>query len=498
MSPDRSRSRRRIIFGLGLALLLIIGGAAAAYVLFAERDASNPDVEFRPEPTETPLPDPTDIPRKGEKDPLDDFVWAHYGYSKDRRHYLPASPKLRPPYFRRWSVTGKILLEFSPVIGGRSLYLLKNNGALYAISKQTGRVRWKRKLGYLAASSPAYGDGVVYVTLLQRGKSTKAGRVSALRARDGKVLWTRLLPSRSESSPLLDGDRLYFGSESGTIYSLRASDGDVRWTFKAQGEVKSGLALADGKLYFGDYGGRVYAIRQTDGSRAWTTGTRGSRFGTAGGNFYSTPAVAYGRVYIGNTDGKVYSFSSASGKLAWSKSTGGYVYGSPAVAAVPDAPPSVYIGSYSGRFYSLDARNGRVRWSRNVGGKISGSATVIGDIVYFANLSARDTIGLGARTGRTVFKFNRGGFNPVVSDGRDIFLTGYSSLYALRTLTARGRVKAAASFASTRYQARKRRSERRRGTRRACLRKAERFHAQRAPMRRSFYRCVRRHGAQRR
>lgn len=498
MSPDRPRSRRRIFFGLGLALLLIVGGAAAAHVLLSERDVSNPDVEFRPEPTETPLPDPTDVPKKGEKDPLDAFVWAHYGYSKDRRRYLPASPKLRPPYFRRWSVRGKILLEFSPVIGGRSLYLLKNNGALYAISKKTGRVRWKRKLGNLAASSPAYGDGVVYVTLLQRGRNTRAGRVLAVRARDGKVLWDRMLPSRSESSPLLDGDRLYFGSENGTVYSLRASDGDMRWTFKAQGAVKAGLALADGKLYFGDYGGRMYALREADGSRAWTTGTRGSRFGTAGGNFYSTPAVAYGRVYVGNTDGKVYSFASDSGKLAWSKSTGGYVYGSPAVAAVPGAQPTVYIGSYSGRFYALDAHSGHVRWSRDVGGKISGGATVIGDIVYFANLSKRTTIGLGARTGRTVFTFNRGSFNPVVSDGRDIFLTGYSSFYALRPLSARGRVKAAASARSTRNQVRKRRSDARRDTRRACLRKAERFHAQKSRVRRSYYRCVRRHGVQRR
>ena len=41
-------------------------------------------------------------------------------------------------------------------------------------------------------------------------------------------------------------------------------------------------------------------------------------------------------------------------------------------------------------------------------------------------------IGLGARTGREVFRFPRGSFNPVISDGRTIFLTGYSSLYALR------------------------------------------------------------------
>jgi len=498
MSPEKPRSWRRILIVLGLALLLLVAGGATAFVLLSDQDTFNPDVEFRAEPTETPLPDPTDVPEEGERDPLDTFVWAHYGYSKDRRRYLPASTKLRPPFYRRWSEGGKILLEFSPVIGGRSLYLLKNNGALYAISKKTGRVRWKRKLGYLAASSPAYGDGVVYATLLQRGRRMRAGRVVALRARDGKVLWKRLLPSRSESSPLLDNDRLYFGSENGTIYALRASDGDVRWTFKAGGAVKSGLALADGKLYFGDYGGRVYAIRQADGSRAWSTGTRGSRFGTSSGNFYSTPAVAYGRVYIGNTDGRVYSFASSNGKLAWSKGTGGFVYGSPAVANVPGGHPTVYIGSYSGRFYALDARSGRVRWSHNAGGKISGGATVIGDIVYFANLSKRSTIGLGARTGRKVFAIRRGSFNPVVSDGRDIFLTGYSSLYAFRPLTARGERRAARSARSARYQARKRRSERRRDSRRACLRKANRYHDRRSRVRRSYYRCIRRHDAQRR
>ena len=59
-------------------------------------------------------------------------------------------------------------------------------------------------------------------------------------------------------------------------------------------------------------------------------------------------------------------------------------------------------------------------------------ATVVGDIVYFSNFGHKDTTGLGARTGRKVFHMGRGSFNPVISDGRTIFLTGYSSLYALR------------------------------------------------------------------
>jgi outer membrane protein assembly factor BamB len=175
----------------------------------------------------------------------------------------------------------------------------------------------------------------------------------------------------------------------------------------------------------------MYAIRQSDGKQVWSRATRGAHFGTSAGQFYASPAVAYGRVYIGNTDSNVYSFSAATGKLAWRTGTGGYVYASAAVAQVPGGKPTVYVGSYDSRFYALDARTGKVRWKHKAPGRISGAATVVGDIVYFGELKSRTTIGLGARTGRPVFRFKRGGFNPVVSDGRNLYLVGYSSLSEL-------------------------------------------------------------------
>jgi len=427
--------RKKWLLGAAaLVLTLLVAGGAVFALTRPPEDVSNPDVAFDAEPTVTPIP--TEIPEEptpGSKkvDPLRNFIWGEYGYTNDRRRYLPASKLLRPPYGRVWSYTGRILLEFPPVMAEGKLFLLKNNGALHAIDKRTGKKLWARKLGVLAAASPSYGNGRVFVTLLSRG-NTKAGAVLALDAKTGKILWKRLLPSRSESSPLFDGDRVYFGSENGTVYNVRAADGAVRWTFKASGAVKGGLALANGKLFFGDYAGRVYAIRQADGRQVWATGTKGARFGLSSGHFYSTPAVAYGRVYIGNTDGRMYSFASANGKLAWTKGTGSYVYASPAVAQVPGSKPTVYFGAYNGVFYALDAQSGKVRWTHRDGGKISGGATVVGDIVYFSNLGKKDTTGLGARTGREVFHMGRGSFNPVISDGRTIFLTGYSSLYALR------------------------------------------------------------------
>ena len=491
---ERKRRLRRIVLVLGIALLVLVGGAAAYVVTREEGDVSNPDVEFRDEPDATPDSEQEPEEAGGTKtDPVDRFIWSHYGYTRDRRRYLPLKHPLRPPFKEIWQYQGNVLLEFPPVIGGKRLFLLNDSGKLLAIQKHTGDVLWKRKLGALAAASPAYANGTVYVVLLQRtlrGRGSRIGRVVALDGKSGKIRWSRELASRSESSPLVADDRLYFGSESGTVYAMGAGDGRVRWRFHAGGSVKGGLALADGKLYFGDYGGRAYAIRQDSGRQVWRASTHGRSFGR-GGNFYSTPAVAYGRVYLGNTDGRVYSFSAASGKIAWSKSTGGYVYASPAVAEVPGGRPLVYAGSYSGRFFAFDARSGAVRWSRGGNGRISGGASVIGDIVYYADLGSKRTIGLGARTARKVFDYERGSYNPVVSDGETIYLTGYHAMYALQPLTKADK--------EERADAARKRAERQRNDRRICRDRARAAHRGKpAPQRRSYKRCVKRRPALRR
>jgi hypothetical protein len=260
----------------------------------------------------------------------------------------------------------------------------------------------------------------------------------------------------------------------------------VRWRYKADGAVKGGLALDKGRLFFGDYGGRVHAIRQRDGSPIWETSSAGGAFGLKTGRFYSTPAAAYGRVYIGSLDGFVYSFAASNGKLAWRHKTGNYVYSSPAVASVPGAGPTVYIGSYDGRLYAFDARSGRVRWAHKAGGKISGAPVVVGDLVFYSNLSRRSTAAVGAVTGKLVWATGRGAFNPIISDGKRLYFLGYSSLFMLseprqarRDERARDRLAreagagaARAKRKSQRYQAQQQRIRNRKVARRVAARRA--------------------------
>jgi outer membrane protein assembly factor BamB len=434
--PPPRRLRRPLLIGGVIALVLLAGAAAGGYVYYRHRTGNiyHPHARFV---TEAP---PT-LPAR----PVDRFSWPLYGYTKDHTRYYPAPAQVRPPFTQIWVHPGGALLEFPPVLFENRIFQLGDDGVLTAISKYTGRVFWQRRLGTLSASSPAVSGNSVYVTVLSRGRS--GGRIAALDTRSGAILWSRNLPSASESSPLLDRGRLYFGSQNGLVYALEARTGRIVWTYHASGAVKASPTLAYGNLYFGDYSGHVQALNERTGHRVWISGSGGTLFGS--GTFYSTAAVIYGRVFLGNTDGRVYAYDAATGALDWAHQTGAYVYASPAVVNAPGLGPTIYLGSYDGDFYALDARSGHVAWQYHAGGRISGSATVIGRIVYFADLAHARTIGLGISTGRPVFSMGTGAFDPVISDGRNLYLTGYSSLSSLAPTAVLARSRAQHALAAS-------------------------------------------------
>jgi outer membrane protein assembly factor BamB len=433
--PTSTRGRLLLAGG---ALLLMAGVALAGYLYEKHRTGSiyHPNAPFIPQPVAPQAP----------KTPAKVFAWPLYGYTKNHTRYFAASSRLRPPFRRLWVHYGGALLEFPPVLYGDTLFQLGDDARLHAIDKRTGKDVWSRRLGALSASTPAVTSNTVYATVLERSPGSPYGRVVALNTANGHFRWARDLPSRTESSPLLDKGLLIFGSEAGTVYALNARTGHPVWTYHASGAVKASPSAAGGVLYFGDYSGQIQAISEQTGRRIWRSGSGGALLGS--GTFYSTAAVLYGRVFLGNTDGRVYAYDASSGKLDWAVQTGAYVYSSPAVANAPGLGPTIYSGSYDGSFRALDARSGHVDWEYHAGGKISGSATILGNIVYFSDLGTHRTYGLGISTGRLAFTEDTGAFDPVISDGHNLYMSGYTALFAFAPDTPRARRAPAAAPAA--------------------------------------------------
>jgi outer membrane protein assembly factor BamB len=423
-SPRGALFPRRAQIALAGVALALVGIGLGAYFYVSDRTGSiYPHRNGRFVVQSAPKP-----PTRG----VDAFSWPFYGYSKDHLRYFAAPPTLGPPFRQRWARNQGALLEFPPVIFGERIYQLADNGVLAAIDKKTGRFAWVRSLGVSSASTPAVTANTVYVTLFARQSGLEAGRAVALNTANGSVRWSRQLPSPSESSPLVDSGKVFFGSQDGTVYALNARTGNNVWTYHAEGAVKASPTLVNGTLYFGDYSGNLQAVSERTGRLQWRSGSEGAVVGS--GTFYSTAAVAYGRVFLGNTDGRIYAYDQRTGSLDWAVQTGAYVYASPAVANAPRLGPTIYLGSYDGNFYALNAHTGNIDWTYNAHGRISGSATIVGNIVYFSDLGTHTAIGLDISSGHPVYHFHEGSFDPVITDGHDIYLTGYNVLNALEPI----------------------------------------------------------------
>ena len=407
------REHRWASLALLAAVVVVIGGVAGIVYDALKRpaDIHNEAAGFQPQ-------------QKPKRQQRRAVSWPFYGYDRARSRYLPVSG-VRPPFRKRWRYTARPLLEFPPVTARGRLFFVDNSGHAVALDADTGKQLWKRRIGRLNASSPAYYKDRLYIVNLVPGHVVK------LDARTGRMLWKRPLPDRAESSPVVVGRSLYFGCEDGNLYSLSTVNGNVRWSTGLGGPIKAAPAYYGGVLYVGDYGGYMNAVKAAGGKLLWQSDSLGQGFGTSGA-FYSTPAVAFGRVYAGNNDTRVYSFDRKDGTIAWTYSTGGYVYSGPAVAQTSRTGPTVYIGSFDGNVYALNARNGVPRWIRSAGGSVIGSLTAVGGIVYAAEFDDTSTTGYAMKGGRTVFRYPRGTYTAVVSDGHRLYLVGYSSITALQ------------------------------------------------------------------
>jgi outer membrane protein assembly factor BamB len=403
----------------GIAAIALVAGAAYAIYKALDRpgDVLNTDAAFhrKKEPKRKPKPKTVN--------------WPVYGYDDARTRFLPSN-RVHPPYQpSKWSFVAGSLLEFSPIVAGKTLYVIDKDATMFALDATKGKPIWKKDLGSLSASSPAYNAGMVFAVTLA------PGQVDALRAKDGKIAWTRPLPGRTETSPIVHGHNVYVGCECGTAYALNKRTGKVDWSVQTGGSIKGGMAFDHGTVFFGNYAGQLYAVDASTGSVKWQASTQGGSFGTAG-RIYSTPAVAYGRVYVGSIDSRVYSFEESSGALAWSHSTGAEVYPGPAVADTPGAPPTVFVGSADHHVYALDAKSGALRWEKDVGGIILGAPSVIGQTVYFGVIGPNvGTLGFDTKNGHQVWSHELGEYNPVISDGQDLYLTGTNSMRAFSPLT---------------------------------------------------------------
>jgi outer membrane protein assembly factor BamB len=304
------------------------------------------------------------------------------------------------------------LVEFPAVTWNGVAYVTNIHGILRALSISSGKMLWKRRIGTLAATSPAIDPqrGVLVVTTMS------PGYVSVVSMKTGRVKW-RFYTGRAEPSPVVRDGVAYFAAANGNVYALDLDRRRPRWVFHGGVKITSSPALVGDRLYVGDYAGRVFALNARTGGRIWT--------GSAGGRVYGTVAVAGGRVFAPSVFSGLSALSARSGRLLWRIPTGAYLYSSPAAYR-----GRVFFASYTGRVQAANAQTGRILWTGYAGGAVSGAVQVVAGVVYTGSFGSRITA-WNWRTGKTLWTFPKGRYVPVSGAGDRLLLHGGGGIWAV-------------------------------------------------------------------
>lgn len=143
----------------------------------------------------------------------------------------------------------------------------------------------------------------------------------------GEIIWRRSLPGAVESEPVLDGERLFAGSDDGTVTALSRDDGSVQWEYAAgngvQGRpavVEDLLLVVSGGVGLGD-DHTVHALEAATGDERWTFAPEEWWLDVLG--------ASEGTAFVATTDDAVadagqtlYALSLADGSTRWSVEVG--------------------------------------------------------------------------------------------------------------------------------------------------------------------------------
>ena len=338
-----------------------------------------------------------------------------------------------------WRFDAGHMVVASPVISEGVLYAGAKNGKFFALDAGNGARKWEFQADAPITSTAAVGGGRVFF-------GTDANTIYALDL-NGHELWHRAtggdLPFDAmagfrmledwdywASSPLLDGGRVFVGSGDGKIYALDAMTGAVLWTFATQGRVRSSPA-SDGKtIYAGSFDGRMYALDRETGKLLWSFKTLGNKVFPEG-SIQSSPTIADGLVLFGARDYNLYALDAKTGREAWHQSVkNSWVPSTPAVDK-----GRVYTGSADGRAaFAYDLKSGKLLWTTPLDNLVFSSPVIANGKLYLATMGG-SVFAMEAETGKIVgytLTEDRVLSTPWIADGTIYFGDNDGFVYAMR------------------------------------------------------------------
>jgi outer membrane protein assembly factor BamB len=406
-----------ILAGAAVLVVLLAGVTAAMWLSLRDtpKDALDTDLSgvtvttARPRPTPPPPPPVEDV---------DERCWPNFGGDPQRSLARPDEKLGLPARKHLWTRVLSSYVEYPPSYCDGMLYVNSFRGTTYAIKAETGKIRWRKRVGGTLPSTPAI-DGPRLIV-----SSQGEGTVTGLDRETGETLWRVQTSGKVESSAVVVDGIAYFGSTDGRLFAVQSRTGRIRWAYDTGGRINASPSVWGHRVCISTYAGSILCLDRMTGERLWITYVRRDSFRYE--SFYSSPSTDGLRIYCVARSGRVVALDARNGDVVWTEEVGGLGYTTPAVAN-----GRVFVGGFDGRLRAFRSNTGSQLWSTWVGGKILGAPFVAGNHVFFSTLDKR-TFGLRATDGKLVWRLPMGRYSPGIVTERTYYFSLNGRLIAFR------------------------------------------------------------------
>lgn len=266
---------------------------------------------------------------------------------------------------------------------------------------------WKRSIGKgisddnLLLPEPVFHDGVIYAL-------DSTFRLSAVRAKDGKLMWQIALPV-SEDLGLAsiglaaDSNAVYAVGGNGMIYTVDF-EGKILWQKNTNSILRSAPTIEKGILYVLSGNNELFALDSLNGEEIWRYRNLSTMTNLLG---MGQPAVSNGVLVVPFSSGEIIAFDAKTGVILWSDAllsarTFNQIQDISHVLAAPVIDGNtVYLVGNAQKTGAYDLRTGTSKYVQNIGG--TSTPVVSGNALFL--ITNRNTLtALEKSTGRLVWE----------------------------------------------------------------------------------------------
>jgi outer membrane protein assembly factor BamB len=197
-----------------------------------------------------------------------------------------------------------------PVTDGKRIFITSLDKNVFGVDLQTYEY-WHQDLAGAIPGSPAIGsDGMLYVgslaTQLEKFDPATGTHKSALTLDAKKLIW---------STPVSDGDALYFGDLEGNFYSFNTTTGKLNWDpIQPDGPITATPLVLGDNILLATESGSIFEVDKAGHSKLWSQ---------PGGNIYTNLVLAGDLVIVAplSADNYLYAFD-VDGHQTWAFTPG--------------------------------------------------------------------------------------------------------------------------------------------------------------------------------